>query len=60
MSPKQISSAAFGEYRPLDDNSIPEGRAFNRRVDIVIVKDRFIEKSTVKDVNRPLPDEEWR
>ncbi len=60
VSPKQISSAAFGEYRPLDDNSVPEGRAFNRRVDIVIVKDRFIEKSTVKDVNRPLPDEEWR
>lgn len=60
LDPKRLSAVAFAQYRPIDDNNTPEGRAFNRRVDIVILKEKFIEKGGDKRVERPLPDEEWR
>jgi chemotaxis protein MotB len=34
---KNMSAVAFGSTRPIEDNNIPEGRAYNRRVDVVIV-----------------------
>ena len=60
VNPKQLSSVAFGEFRPLDHNNTPEGRAYNRRVDIVILKEKFLEESKDPNISRPLPDEEWR
>jgi chemotaxis protein MotB len=57
---KQLSAVAFGQYRPIDNNDTPEGRAYNRRVDIVILRDRPLEESPHREVKRPLPDEEWR
>ena len=60
INPKQISSVAYGQFRPIDDNNIPEGRAYNRRVDIIIVRDKGLEASKSDRINRPLPDEEWR
>jgi len=38
-------AAGFAEYHPVDDNSIPEGRARNRRIDIVILNPALQEKS---------------
>jgi chemotaxis protein MotB len=60
VTPQRLSSVAYGEYRPIDDNNTPQGRAYNRRVDIVILKEHFYRKSADKRIPRPLPDEEWR
>lgn len=37
LSPEGISTVGYGEYRPVESNSTPEGRAKNRRVDIVLM-----------------------
>lgn len=34
-----LSAASFGEYRPVASNELPEGKAANRRIEIVIVPD---------------------
>ncbi|HWP67644.1 MAG TPA: OmpA family protein [Candidatus Limnocylindria bacterium] len=39
VSPQRIMTRGAGELRPLADNSTPEGRARNRRVDITIRPD---------------------
>jgi flagellar motor protein MotB len=39
MPPNQISSMAFGAYRPRVSNATPEGQRKNRRVEIVIYPD---------------------
>ncbi len=36
ISPERLSAIGFGEYRPVDSNDTREGRALNRRVEIVI------------------------
>jgi chemotaxis protein MotB len=38
LSPKRLSAAGYGEYYPVASNATPEGRAKNRRVDIVILR----------------------
>ncbi len=38
LSPDKISIVGYSEYKPIASNSTAEGRATNRRVDIVIVK----------------------
>jgi len=60
VSPKQLSAVAFGEQRPLDTNDTPEGRAYNRRVDIVILRDKYFQRSKDERIIKPIPDEEWR
>jgi chemotaxis protein MotB len=41
ISPSRLSSVGNGEYRPTATNATEEGRAANRRVDIVIVNKMF-------------------
>jgi chemotaxis protein MotB len=37
FNPRKISVAGYGQYRPIADNTTPEGRRMNRRVDLVVV-----------------------
>jgi len=40
LPPERFIVAGYGEYKPLRENTTHEGRAKNRRVDIVILTDR--------------------
>ena len=37
ISPPRMSAVGYGEYRPVASNETPEGRAANRRVDLVVL-----------------------
>lgn len=37
IAPEKLSAAGYGGFQPVADNSTPDGRAQNRRVDIVIL-----------------------
>lgn len=39
MDPVRLAAAGYGQYHPIAKNDTPEGRALNRRVDIVVVLD---------------------
>ncbi|WP_304941743.1 OmpA family protein [Vallitalea guaymasensis] len=41
IDPSKIAATGYGEYRPLTDNSTPEGRAINRRVEIKLVSEEY-------------------
>jgi chemotaxis protein MotB len=45
MEPNRLSAAGFAEFHPVDDNDTPEGRARNRRIDVVILNPALQEKS---------------
>jgi len=40
ISPERMTASGYGEYRSVASNSTPEGRARNRRVDILFVSNR--------------------
>lgn len=50
FAPERLSAAGYAEYHPIATNLTPQGRAQNRRVDIVIL-------SAHEDTANPLPDE---
>ncbi|MDD2274178.1 MAG: flagellar basal body stator protein MotB, partial [Desulfuromonadaceae bacterium] len=37
FDPGSLSAVGYGEYRPISENESQEGRARNRRVDIVLL-----------------------
>ena len=37
IDPEILSAVAYGEYKPISDNETPEGRAMNRRIEIILV-----------------------
>jgi chemotaxis protein MotB len=57
MEPSRLSASGFAEFRPVGDNATMEGRAINRRIDIVILNPVISERSpfapTSPVVNRP-------
>ena len=42
FSPVRLSAAGFAEYHPLAGNDTAQGRAQNRRVDVVILSEHFV------------------
>jgi chemotaxis protein MotB len=38
FAPDRLAAAGYAEFHPVDTNRTPEGRAHNRRVDIVVLK----------------------
>lgn len=38
IDPDKVSVVGYAEYNPIEDNSTPDGRAKNRRVDIIVIK----------------------
>ncbi len=37
IDPANLSAVAYGEWKPVSDNGTPEGRAKNRRIEIILV-----------------------
>lgn len=47
VMPARLSAAGFAEFHPADNNATPEGRARNRRIDIVILNPILNDRSPV-------------
>lgn len=41
VSPEKLIAVGYGEYRPVSDNATEEGRAKNRRIDIIVLSDKY-------------------
>ena len=51
VNPARLSGTGYGEYRPIDSNSSPQGRQKNRRVEIVILPNTTKENAVVQKEN---------
>lgn len=40
-SPEKLIAVGYGEYRPIADNATEEGRAKNRRIDIIVLNEKY-------------------
>ena len=38
---RRLSAVAYGDTRPVETNDVPEGRAYNRRVEIIILREEL-------------------
>jgi chemotaxis protein MotB len=41
VDPRRVGAVGYGEFRPIADNSTPEGRAKNRRIAVTILSDEM-------------------
>ncbi|WP_313582748.1 OmpA/MotB family protein [Lacrimispora sp.] len=50
FSPDKLIAVGYGEFKPVADNSTPEGRAQNRRIDIIVLSSKYdnLEEQLVK------------
>ncbi|MBE5975698.1 MAG: chemotaxis protein MotB [Paenibacillaceae bacterium] len=39
--PNKLIAVGYGEFKPVADNSTPEGRTMNRRIDIIILSSKY-------------------
>ncbi len=50
VDPKRMGAVGYGEFRPIADNSTPEGRAKNRRIAVVILSDELAGSDAVPTI----------
>ena len=55
FSPERLSAAGYAEYHPIASNATPQGRAQNRRVDLVILSDHIVKTQVSSDLRTPKP-----
>lgn len=61
VDPRRLGAVGYGEFRPIADNSTPEGRAKNRRIAITVLSEELVGADTVIKTNtttriiQPLP-----
>lgn len=55
VDPRRLGAVGYGEFRPLADNSTPEGRAQNRRIAISILADELAGADTAPVVTTNAP-----
>lgn len=55
FSPERLSAAGYAEYHPLASNTTPQGRAQNRRVDLVILTEQVVRSDVLADNSRVKP-----
>ena len=48
FSPDRLAAAGYAEYHPIASNDTPQGRAQNRRVDVVILNANFARPSATR------------
>jgi DNA-binding response OmpR family regulator/outer membrane protein OmpA-like peptidoglycan-associated protein len=53
--PQRLSAAGYAEYHPIASNDTPQGRAQNRRVDVVILSEHIVGSSTIADAKPSKP-----
>jgi chemotaxis protein MotB len=52
FAPQRLSAAGYAQYHPIADNTTPQGRAQNRRVDIVILSEQDQPRSPARAASR--------
>jgi chemotaxis protein MotB len=55
LDPRRVGAVGYGEFRPVADNSTPEGRARNRRIAITILPDELAGADTVPSATPVAP-----
>jgi chemotaxis protein MotB len=53
VDPRRVGAVGYGEFRPIADNSTPEGRAKNRRIAVTILSDELAGVDTSPPTNAP-------
>jgi chemotaxis protein MotB len=55
FSPDRLSAAGYAEYHPIASNDSPQGRAQNRRVDVVILTEHIVRNDALVEVSTAKP-----
>jgi chemotaxis protein MotB len=51
FSPERLAAAGYAQFHPLASNDTPQGRAQNRRVDVVILTEHIVRREVTEDLS---------
>lgn len=54
FAPERLSAAGFAEYHPIASNDTAQGRAQNRRVDVVILTEKIVRTPAEPLISKPI------